>query len=533
MNETSLIRPTEEAQPAPTRLPGPPRLGLMGEFSAGKTTLINFLLGDEVLPTRVTATQMPPVWLSYGPRAAHYVTTDGERRDIDFEEIGAVEVEGVRYVKITCEAEILHDFDLIDTPGISDPNIPDAYRQAVIDFVDGVIWCTHAPQAWRESERSAWVAMPDRLFASSILLATRSDKLADKDRARVEARLRHEAGSLFGEIIMFSTMDAIRACEMEGGEALFAASGAERLVAALHEVANGIAGSAAVAPEPEPASAVIVPLPPASVRPARVSRAAGSERQRLSPEAAGAMEHDLRGPAVEPTPIRRRPEPAAVAPEADVEESAAPEVLAEDAGIEVAAAPEMDADEAATDIADVGGAEEVSDESLTADQDIAAQEEAEELALAEAIELDMPEEVEAVEPAPLPVAETVIDAAEGEEDVLDLSAFRIDDENEGDAPAIEEAEEPSDVDVGAFSALLADIGRSVEAHEVTVAPEHLPGSTSPPLSVRAIWEEIAGRDDVVTTTDLIVAIGDLLERLEREGRIAAPQGAMDFGRGEG
>ncbi|MCX8508937.1 MAG: dynamin family protein, partial [Rhodobacteraceae bacterium] len=32
-----------------------PCIALMGEFSAGKTTLINFLLGDDVLPTRVTA----------------------------------------------------------------------------------------------------------------------------------------------------------------------------------------------------------------------------------------------------------------------------------------------------------------------------------------------------------------------------------------------------------------------------------------------------------------------------------------------
>ncbi|WP_284164564.1 dynamin family protein [Frigidibacter sp. SD6-1] len=527
MNETTLIRPTEEARPAPTRLPGPPRLGLMGEFSAGKTTLINFLLGDEVLPTRVTATQMPPVWLSYGPRAAHYVTTDGERRDIAFDEIGAVEVEGVRYVKITCEAEILHDFDLIDTPGISDPNIPDAYRQAVVDFVDGVIWCTHAPQAWRESERSAWVAMPDRLFASSILLATRSDKLADKDRARVEARLRHEAGGLFGEIIMFSTLDAIRACEMEGGEALFAASGAERLVAALHEVANGIAGSPASAPEPEPASAVIVPLPPASVRPARVSRATGGERQRLSPEAAGAMEHEMRGPSVEPTPIRRAPEPAAVAPEPDAAESAAPEVSTDDAGIEATAAPERDTDDASTDIAEASGAEEAYDEHFSADPDIAAQVEAEERALAEAIELDMPAEVEEIVPAPEPTPETVADEVEEGEDVLDLSAFRI--EDEAALPAAEEADAASDVDVGAFSALLADIGRSVEAHEASVAPQPVVA----PLSARAIWEEIAGRDDVVTTTDLIIAIGDLLERLEREGRIAAPQGAMDFGRGEG
>lgn len=510
MNETTLIRPTEaaapEATPAADRLPGPPRLGLMGEFSAGKTTLINFLLGEEILPTRVTATQMPPVWLSYGPRSAHYVTTDGAREDITFDAIGTIEVEGVRYVRVYCEAEILKDFDLIDTPGISDPNIPDAYRQAVVDFVDGVIWCTHAPQAWRESERSAWVAMPDRLFATSILLATRSDKLAEKDRARVQARLRHEAGGLFGEIIMFSTLDAIRACEMDGGDALFAASGAERLVAALHEVADGIsdANGAAGARAAEPASAVIVPLPPASVRPARVSRVGSAERQRLNPEDAGAMEQELRAAAVEPTPIRRRVEPA----------------------VEAEVAPASD-----TGMLDADGIEEMAEDSLASDRDMVALEEAEERAFAEAIELDAPEAAEpvALEVGPAQEAEHGADGSEArrEEDVLDLSAFRI--EDEGTMPPAEDGEAAGEVDAGAFSTLLANIGRSVEEHEAQVAPR----SVAAPLSARAIWEEIAGRDEVVTTTDLIAAIGDLLDRLERDGRIVAPQGAMDFGQGEG
>ncbi|MEZ5886130.1 MAG: dynamin family protein [Paracoccaceae bacterium] len=533
MNETTLIRPTEaaapEATPAADRLPGPPRLGLMGEFSAGKTTLINFLLGEEILPTRVTATQMPPVWLSYGPRSAHYVTTDGAREDITFDAIGTIEVEGVRYVRVYCEAEILKDFDLIDTPGISDPNIPDAYRQAVVDFVDGVIWCTHAPQAWRESERSAWVAMPDRLFATSILLATRSDKLAEKDRARVQARLRHEAGGLFGEIIMFSTLDAIRACEMDGGDALFAASGAERLVAALHEVANGIsdANGAASARAAEPASAVIVPLPPASVRPARVSRVGSAERQRLNPEDAGAMEQELRAAAVEPTPIRRRVEPAVEAPRADAPESAAPESAAPEAatvGAEVAPASD-------TGMLDADGIEEMAEDSLAGDQDMVALEEAEERAFAEAIELDASEAAEpvALEVGPAQEAEHGADGSEArrEEDVLDLSAFRI--EDEGTMPPAEDGEAAGEVDAGAFSTLLANIGRSVEEHEAQVAPR----SVAAPLSARAIWEEIAGRDEVVTTTDLIAAIGDLLDRLERDGRIVAPQGAMDFGQGEG
>ena len=38
-----------------------PVIALMGEFSAGKSTLLNLLVGRNILPTQVTATRMPPV----------------------------------------------------------------------------------------------------------------------------------------------------------------------------------------------------------------------------------------------------------------------------------------------------------------------------------------------------------------------------------------------------------------------------------------------------------------------------------------
>ena len=43
-----------------------PRVALMGEFSAGKSTLTNVLLGQKSIPVRVTATSLPPVWIT-GP----------------------------------------------------------------------------------------------------------------------------------------------------------------------------------------------------------------------------------------------------------------------------------------------------------------------------------------------------------------------------------------------------------------------------------------------------------------------------------
>ena len=217
-----------------------PCIALMGEFSAGKTTLINFLLGEDALPTRVTATQLPPVWMSYGDVAAHYMDETGRRHDIDPADLHQVPVKGVRYIRLFSRSTLLETMDLLDTPGISDPNIPRQTWEIAAGYVNAVIWCTHSTQAWRESERSAWDSLPARLRPYSVLLATRSDKLSPHDRARVIARLKREAGTSFRNILAFSAMDAIRACaEAEPGE-LWVSSGAQDLLQALTETAETI-----------------------------------------------------------------------------------------------------------------------------------------------------------------------------------------------------------------------------------------------------------------------------------------------------
>ena len=65
--------------PDPSQMP---RIALMGEFSAGKSTLTNLLLGSRPLPVKVTATRLPPVWISHGPEQAQVQMADGTVQDI-------------------------------------------------------------------------------------------------------------------------------------------------------------------------------------------------------------------------------------------------------------------------------------------------------------------------------------------------------------------------------------------------------------------------------------------------------------------
>ncbi|WP_170407788.1 dynamin family protein [Ruegeria arenilitoris] len=222
-----------------------PVFALMGEFSAGKSTLMNFLLRKQALPTQVTATQLPPVWFSWGNKPAYVQRHDGTTSPIGLDELDKVGVNDAQFIRIYLEADILEAVDLIDTPGISDPKIQaDVWRRAV-GQANGVLWCTHSTQAWRETERATWVSLPERLQHNSLLLVTRADALDLKDRQKVLRRINREAGHLFNRTILFSARDAIIARDKTGDAELWSRSGGGKMIDSFLEITEQIMDSRA------------------------------------------------------------------------------------------------------------------------------------------------------------------------------------------------------------------------------------------------------------------------------------------------
>lgn len=190
------------------------RVALMGEFSAGKSTLSNLLLGRDPLPVRVTATSVPPVWISYGEESATMVRHDGTEERLKVEDLTNASFDDAKLIRLTLQSEILELCDLLDMPGISDPNMAHDVWNGVIDEADCVIWCTHATQAWRQSEASTWAETVDQTNGNNLLLVTQFDKLkTERDRSRVLARLRKETDGAFQAIFPVSLIEALGAGE--------------------------------------------------------------------------------------------------------------------------------------------------------------------------------------------------------------------------------------------------------------------------------------------------------------------------------
>ncbi len=251
MNAQAPLSPNPPKAPTKTRKP---RVALMGEFSAGKSTLANVLLGAAPLPVRVTATRLPPVWISHGAGAAVMVDHDGKETPVAPEDIASVPLETTRLLRLQQEAAILELCDIIDMPGISDPNMPPSVWQSLIEEVDHVVWCTHATQAWRQSEAAVWQMFGEDLPGASLLLVTQIDKLRnDRDRGRVLARLRKETGSFFRDVFGVSLLQAVDANEdLEAWQTSGAGVFVERLVELLMAPSPAKPAKTSSTEQPEP-----------------------------------------------------------------------------------------------------------------------------------------------------------------------------------------------------------------------------------------------------------------------------------------
>jgi hypothetical protein len=109
------------------RLDEPLRVAIAGRVKAGKSTLLNALVGDELAPTDAGECTRIVTWYRYGPTYRAFVQlADGERRAAPFgRSSGAIEIdlegrsaEDVEVLTIEWPSDALAALTLIDTPGI-------------------------------------------------------------------------------------------------------------------------------------------------------------------------------------------------------------------------------------------------------------------------------------------------------------------------------------------------------------------------------------------------------------------------------
>lgn len=274
--------------PQTDETPDTPRVALMGEFSAGKSTLTNLLLAADPLPVKITATRLPPVWITQGDGTGLREDSEGHIHELGPDGLDGVQMDDTRLIQLQMQSDILQMCDLVDMPGISDPNMDSSVWSSVVREADIVVWCTHATQAWRQSEAAAFDSLPEELKKNALLLITRYDKLTtDRDRKRVLARVKAETKDRFRAIFPVALLDALAA---DQDRVRWEKSGAEPFLKALLELVTD--QNADLSPEEHKSAELETTaqvVRPTRIAPAggRSARARPTARPRPEPNAAG------------------------------------------------------------------------------------------------------------------------------------------------------------------------------------------------------------------------------------------------------
>jgi hypothetical protein len=118
----------DEAEAIVARLDGPLRVAIAGRVKAGKSTLLNALVGERLAPTDAGECTRVVSWYVHG---RHYQVDaflrDGRREELAFtREDGALVIDpgdrpvaSIDHLRVTWPAKTLADLTLVDTPGLS------------------------------------------------------------------------------------------------------------------------------------------------------------------------------------------------------------------------------------------------------------------------------------------------------------------------------------------------------------------------------------------------------------------------------
>jgi predicted GTPase len=137
-------------------------LVVLGEFNHGKSTFVNALLGDDILPTGITPTTASINHVVHSPTpTARVVLLTGESKHLETHQLKEwVTVAGgraseVAYVELGFPSELLlNNVVLVDTPGVNDLNEQRAeVTYGYVPRADAVVFLLDAGQALKDSER--------------------------------------------------------------------------------------------------------------------------------------------------------------------------------------------------------------------------------------------------------------------------------------------------------------------------------------------------------------------------------------------
>jgi len=198
-------------------------LVIIGDFKRGKSSLVNAILGEDLLPSAVTPETVTINRLSYAETPkAEAVLQNGRRASLDVSELKRDLLERlihqlpapIDYIDVRANNAMLEDITVVDTPGIGD--LMNAFDDKVAEYLanaDALIYVVSARAPFSESEQAflASSVLPQS-FSQTMVVVNMADILETAEDIEKIRNLTVERARTVGDnvsVFMVSALDEL------------------------------------------------------------------------------------------------------------------------------------------------------------------------------------------------------------------------------------------------------------------------------------------------------------------------------------
>ncbi|EAJ6177807.1 dynamin family protein [Campylobacter lari] len=189
-------------------------IAIIGQFSSGKSTLLNLILQKECLPTGVVPVTFKPTFLRYAREYFLRVEyEDGSDEIVDINELAKFsdqrnKLKETKSLHLFAPIELLKDITLIDTPGLNANTTDTLTTFQELSFMHSAIWLSLIDNAGKKSEEDAIRANAKLLERGGICVLNQKDKLNQDELENVLNYAHLVFDKYFEKIIAISCKEA-------------------------------------------------------------------------------------------------------------------------------------------------------------------------------------------------------------------------------------------------------------------------------------------------------------------------------------
>ncbi|RDU59442.1 dynamin family protein [Helicobacter marmotae] len=195
----------------------PMKVAIIGQFSSGKSTFLNALLGQNILPSGITPITAKVCHITYGNEYALEITYkngSSATKALNYmHEVSAAENAKIAFYKLYAPLALLKSINFLDTPGFNSLNQSDTdTTNAVLESVDGIIWLTLIDNVGKQSEKDIIHSHIKHYASKSLCVLNQKDRL--KNQAEIDTSLAYAKrafAGLFEDVIAISARNALLA----------------------------------------------------------------------------------------------------------------------------------------------------------------------------------------------------------------------------------------------------------------------------------------------------------------------------------